>query len=86
MLRRFSAAWSPIFGDTNPNSIFTELENFLSNDDRLLRINLSDLSFDFRLREIAVNLIGRWLREHVRDYKLRADRPVLVVLDEAHNF
>jgi DNA helicase HerA-like ATPase len=85
-VRRFSVAWSPIFGDTNPNSIFTELENFLSNDERLLRINLSDLSFDFRLREIAVNLIGRWLREHVRDYRLKADRPVLVVLDEAHNF
>jgi hypothetical protein len=85
-VRRFSAAWSPIFGDTKPNSIFTELEKFFSNDERLLRVNLSDLSFDFRLREIAVNLIGRWLREYVRDYKLRADRPVLVVLDEAHNF
>jgi DNA helicase HerA-like ATPase len=58
----------------------------LNNEERLLRINLADLSFDFRLREIAVNLIGRWLREHVRDYKLKADRPVLVVLDEAHNF
>ncbi len=85
-VRRFSAAWSPIFGDTKPDSIFTEFEEFFSNDDRLLRVNLSDLSFDFRLREIAVNLIGRWLREHVRDYRLRDDRPVLVVLDEAHNF
>jgi DNA helicase HerA-like ATPase len=85
-VRRFSVAWSPIFGDTQPNSIFAELESFFANDDRLLRVNLSDLSFDFRLREIAVNLIGRWLREQVRDYKLREDRPVLVVLDEAHNF
>jgi uncharacterized protein len=83
---RVSAAWSPIFGPTGPSSVFTELEAFLTGDARLLRINLSDLSFDFHLREIAVNLIGRWLREHVRDYKLKADRPVLVVLDEAHNF
>lgn len=83
---RVSAAWSPIFGDSHPDSLFTKLREFFTNDDRLLRINLSDLSFDFRLREIVVNLIGRWLREHVRDYKLKSDRPVLVVLDEAHNF
>jgi hypothetical protein len=82
---RVSAAWSPIFGSEGA-SIFTEIEKFFNNGERLLRINLADLSFDFRLREIAVNLIGRWLREHVRDYKLKADRPVLVVLDEAHNF
>lgn len=83
---RVSAAWTPVFGPTGPDSVFSRLENFLGDDSRLLRINLSDLSFDFYLREIAVNLIGRWLREHVRDYKLKADRPVLVVLDEAHNF
>lgn len=83
---RVSAAWAPIFGNEDADSVFTEMEKFLNNDERLLRINLSDLSFDFRLREIAVNLIGRWLREHVRDYKLRADRPVIVILDEAHNF
>ena len=81
-----SAAWSPVFGPTGPDSVFARLETFLGDGSRLLRINLSDLSFDFYLREIAVNLIGRWLREHVRDYKLNADRPVLVVLDEAHNF
>jgi uncharacterized protein len=83
---RVSAAWSPIFGNGGATSIFTEIEKFLNSGERLLRLNLADLSFDFRLREIAVNLIGRWLREHVRDYKLKADRPVLVVLDEAHNF
>ena len=82
---RVSTAWSPIFGSKGA-SIFTVIEDFLNNDERLLRINLADLSFDFRLREIAVNLIGRWLREHVRDYRLKADRPVLIVLDEAHNF
>ena len=83
---RVSAAWAPIFGTSEADSIFSKIEEFFCNDDRLLRINLSDLSFDFHLREIAVNLIGRWLREHVRDYKLKADRPVLLVLDEAHNF
>ena len=83
---RVSAAWTPVFGPTGPDSVFSKLETFFRDDSRLLRINLSDLSFDFYLREIAVNLIGRWLREHVRDYKLKDDRPVLVVLDEAHNF
>jgi hypothetical protein len=83
---RVSAAWSPIFGNEEASSLFTEIEDFFNNGERFLRINLADLSFDFRLREIAVNLIGRWLREYVRDYKLKADRPVLIVLDEAHNF
>lgn len=83
---RVSASWTPVFGPTGPDSVFSRLETFIGDDSRLLRINLSDLSFDFYLREIAVNLIGRWLREHVRDYKLKDDRPVLVVLDEAHNF
>jgi uncharacterized protein len=83
---RVSTAWSPIFGNEGAASVFTEIEKFFDSGERLLRINLADLSFDFRLRKIAVNLIGRWLREHVRDYKLRTDRPVLVVLDEAHNF
>ena len=83
---RVSATWAPIFGNESAASIFHEIEKFLNNGERLLRINLADLSFDFRLREIAVNLVGRWLREYVRDYKLKRDKPVVVVLDEAHNF
>lgn len=82
-----SDAWSPIFGDAGSNSLFTKLEEFLAADDaQLLRINLSQLSFDYGLREITVNLIGRWLNEHIRDFKLKAKAPVVVVLDEAHNF
>ncbi|MBI3818846.1 MAG: ATP-binding protein [Planctomycetes bacterium] len=83
---RVSAAWTPIFGTTEPKSIFSELDAFFRDSNTLLRINLNDLSFDFHLREIAVNLIGRWLRERVRNYELTHDRPVLVVLDEAHHF
>lgn len=83
----YSEAWSPIFGDEGGNSLFNELEKFLAdNDAQLLRINLSQLSFDYGLREITVNLIGRWLNEYIRDFKLKERAPVAVVLDEAHNF
>lgn len=82
-----SYAWSPIFGDAVGTSLFVQLEAFLADSDRqLLRINLSQLSFDYGLREITVNLIGRWLNEHIRDFKLKDKAPVVVVLDEAHNF
>ncbi|MDP0501843.1 MAG: DUF87 domain-containing protein [Verrucomicrobiota bacterium JB022] len=82
-----SNAWAPIFGSAEGNSLFTELENFLAREDKqILRINLSQLSFDFGLREITVNLIGRWLNEHIRDFRLKERAPVVVVLDEAHNF
>lgn len=82
-----SNAWSPIFGGTDGASLFAELEHFLgASDQQLLRINLSHLSFDYGLREITVNLIGRWLNEHIRDFKLKNRAPVVVFLDEAHNF
>jgi len=82
-----SEAWSPIFGDTESSSLFAELERFLADDKKqLLRINLSQLSFDYGLREITVNLIGRWLNEYIRDFKLKSKAPVVVFLDEAHNF
>lgn len=81
-----SQAWSPIFGDQESESLFASLENFLSGEGSLLRINLSQLSFDHGLREITVNLIGRWLNEHIRDFKLKQKAPVVVFLDEAHNF
>jgi len=81
-----SQAWSPIFGDEESASLFTLLENFLSGEGQLLRINLSQLSFDYGLREITVNLIGRWLNDYIRDFKLRDKAPVVVFLDEAHNF
>jgi hypothetical protein len=82
-----SNAWSPIFGGGDGASLFAELEQFLANDDgQIFRINLSRLTFDYGLREIVVNLIGRWLNEYVRDFKLKKRAPVVVVLDEAHNF
>jgi hypothetical protein len=81
-----SDSWKPIFGDPTPPSLFQEIQTFLASEEQMLRINLSQLSFDVGLREIAVNLIGRWLGDFIRDFNLTKKAPVVVFLDEAHNF
>lgn len=81
-----SEAWKPILGDHVSSSLFTKVETFLTTPGQICRINLSQLSFEFGLREIAVNLIGRWLSDYIRDFKLTQKAPVVVFLDEAHNF
>jgi hypothetical protein len=56
-----------------------------SNEHRILRISLKYLSFAHSTREVIANAIGRLLLNLARDRKL-TDRPLLVFLDEAHQF
>lgn len=81
-----SDSWKPILGDQVSTSLFKGIQTFLTTPGQVCRINLSQLSFEFGLREIAVNLIGRWLSDYIRDFKLTQKAPVVVFLDEAHNF
>ena len=50
-----------------------------------MRIDLSDVGFEFKAREIVANVIGRHLLGLARDRKF-SDKPIVVFLDEAHNF
>ncbi|HCO3917905.1 TPA: ATP-binding protein [Escherichia coli] len=61
------------------------LETFLQSDKRVLRLCLSDVSYEFYAREILANVIGRKLLTLARLEKFRT-RPLLVIVDEAHNF
>lgn len=67
------------------SSITSEIENFITNDQRLLRICLSGISYEFKAREIIANVIGRYLLHLARNGAYK-DAPVVVVVDEAHNF
>lgn len=70
----------------SPDSALTnEIEQFASNDKRLLRICLSGVAYEFKAREIVANVIGRHLLNMARGGAF-ANSPVVIVVDEAHNF
>lgn len=61
------------------------ISEFISNEHAIMRISLEDIGFDFCAREILANLVGRWLLQKAREGRFRS-RPLLIVLDEAHQF
>jgi DNA helicase HerA-like ATPase len=52
---------------------------------RVLRVSMESLSFENNTRELVVNAIGRFLLSSARDEQYQAT-PMVVVLDEAHQF
>jgi uncharacterized protein len=62
-----------------------EIATFIKDDKRLLRICLSGIAYEFKAREIVANVIGRHLLNMARCGEFSAT-PVVVVVDEAHNF
>lgn len=61
------------------------LESFLAGEQRVLRLCLSNVSYEFFAREILANVIGRKLLTLARMEKFRK-KPLLAIVDEAHNF
>ncbi|MXP54473.1 ATP-binding protein [Pantoea sp. Seng] len=61
------------------------LQDFLSSNKRVLRLCMSDVSYEFFAREILANVIGRKLLTLARLEEFRK-KPLLVIVDEAHNF
>lgn len=66
-------------------SLGAAFEEFLIGDKSVLRLCLSDVSYQFYAREVLANVIGRKLLSLARGECFR-NKPVLVVVDEAHNF
>lgn len=79
-----SASFDCVFKSKDP-SLTGEITSFVSNDDRLLRICLSGVAFEYKAREIIANVIGRHLLNMARDGAFKS-RPLVVIVDEAHNF
>ena len=50
-----------------------------------LRLDFSDVGFDYQVREILVNAIGKYMLNLSRQGKFK-DSPVVVFIDEAHQF
>lgn len=68
-----------------PKDMISEIDDFLAGDKSILRLDFSNVSFDYQVREILVNSIGRNLLERARDGKFKTN-PLIVFVDEAHQF
>jgi hypothetical protein len=79
-----SQAFACVFKSADP-ALTTTIDEFATNDKRLLRICLSGVAYEFKAREIVTNVIGRHLLNKARGRAFAAS-PVVVVVDEAHNF
>lgn len=68
------------------SNVIEEIANWLKDKDQhVLRISLKNLTFANHLREIVVNILGQTLLTWARDGAYAAE-PVVVAIDEAHQF
>nr|WP_286161924.1 ATP-binding protein [Burkholderia sp. WP9] len=67
------------------SSVLDEIESFLRGPSRLLRIDLSDVGFEFYAREVVANAIGRQILGLARSGAFYR-KPAVAFVDEAHNF
>lgn len=79
-----SNALSCVFQSADP-ALTVAINDFVRNDKRLLRICLSGVAYEFKAREIVANAVGRHLLNMARSGAF-TDSPVVVIVDEAHNF
>jgi len=71
---------------TNGASLVDELTRFFADDRQdIAVISFKDVRFEHNTREIVLNIIGRYLLNQSRAGDFR-DRPIVVFLDEAHQF
>jgi hypothetical protein len=70
------------------NDLTDVLNEFISienTENKLLRLNLENIKYDFQVRETLVNAIGKFLLAKARNGSFK-DSPVVVFIDEAHQF
>lgn len=80
-----STSFSPVFSQSGDVTLDMVIDEFLNSKKRILRLCMSGVSFEFHAREILANVLGRKLLRLARTSKFK-NKPVLVVVDEAHNF
>ncbi|MDI6816960.1 MAG: ATP-binding protein, partial [Actinomycetota bacterium] len=80
-----SPAFACVFRGGDVSALTTDIDNFITGDDGLLRVCLSGIAYEYHAREIIANVIGRHLLTKARDGAFQ-QRPTVVMVDEAHNF
>lgn len=81
--------YDKIFGlnkaKSDPNELIKNINGFLANDDCVLRISFESVGFDFQIREILANAIGKYLLIVSRTGKFKS-KPLVLFIDEAHQY
>ena len=81
-----SSELAAIFQPSQAEDLTVVLEDFLREEDRrILRISMEHLPFEHNTRELVANGFGRYLLTKAREDAFR-QKPLLVVVDEAHQF
>ncbi|ELP8106923.1 ATP-binding protein [Vibrio vulnificus] len=80
-----SPSFAPVFCSSEAPSLEMAINTFLESDKRVLRLCMSSTSYEFNARQILANVIGRKLLNFARS-EIFLQKPLLVVVDEAHNF
>lgn len=68
------------------NTIPDVILEFVKKGKGVLRLDLSQVPFEASAREVLVNAIGRYLMKIARDKDISHAKPLLVFIDEAHQF
>ncbi|MCB0336956.1 MAG: ATP-binding protein, partial [Bdellovibrionales bacterium] len=77
---------APIFNPDEIPSIFEVINRFIAEENyNVLCVSLQHLSFEHHTREIVANALGRHLL-HASHQGMLQDKPVVIALDEAHQF
>lgn len=79
-----SPAFECVFHSSDAQ-LTSKIDSFVDGEIRLLRICLSGVAYEFKSREIIANVIGRYLLTKARN-GLFQKQPIVVIVDEAHNF
>jgi hypothetical protein len=80
-----SPAFNCVFRPSKMVALTQRVDEFIKAPNRLLRICLSGIGYEFHAREIIANVIGRHLLTQARSGSFQ-NRPTVVLVDEAHNF
>lgn len=80
-----SPAFKCVFQANTEPALTEKIGDFINGADRLLRVCLSGIAYEFHAREIIANVIGRHLLTRARDGSFQ-NRPTVILVDEAHNF
>lgn len=80
-----SPALSCVFSRSDVPGFGERIAKFIESDNRLLRLCMSGVGYEYKAREVIANVIGRNLLTKARVGVFR-DSPTVVIVDEAHNF
>ncbi len=81
-----SSDYACVFQPGDMTSLKESIDSFLDHGyQRILRVSLQNVPFGNHVREVVANAIGRILLDKSREGCFR-EQPVVVILDEAHQF